>query len=399
MNHPAVSVRTCGTDAAHVRVCDGLCCEMAGAHELRAALPPHLEARTMSCPGRCDRAPAVMVGSNPLAPANREDVVTALVAHAWQESDRSHLHYVDYASYRGAGGYRLLQQCLAGGRDAASDLRRLEESGLPFTLRTRPLSVRIGGGALGGFRDRALLQHDPHRLLEGLLIASWVAGVDEAAIELREDDRGCAEMLLHELDTLAQELPIAGLSAIHLRRAADDARASTHDVEALHWVREVLESGRAERRWVAVCGRVRDAGLKCVPAGITVQALIDEHCGGMPPGQRLYAYLCRGGSAGIEPFTNEVAACGDVIVLSDRDSAVGAARSLLQQFVRASAGPGGAPSHLGAKLARLIERPHWDLALLGQLSELMHAIPAVPTARAAAAVLDGIATHFRAEVE
>ena len=64
--------------AMTVRVCDGLSCEMAGAQELLAQLPALLgsDVRVIAAPciGRCEQAPAAVVGQNPVPPRDCDDV-------------------------------------------------------------------------------------------------------------------------------------------------------------------------------------------------------------------------------------------------------------------------------------------------------------------------------------
>ena len=88
--------------------------------------------------------------------------------------------------------------------------------------------------------------------------------------------------------------------------------------------------------------------MKLAPAGITIQELIDEYCGGMLDGHTFYAYLPGGASGGILPATmNDIPLDFDtlqpygcfigsaaVMVLSDQDTAVGAARNLMRFFQR-----------------------------------------------------------------
>ena len=169
--------------------------------------------------------------------------------------------YIDYAHYRDAEGYRLLQHCLSAPHDAENVLRTLEHAGLldfagdvaPAASKWRAVRslpgprravVRIGDGRPDDIRDRMLLERDPHRLLEGLLIACWAAGIDEAFLQLDDVHQACREMLLLELETLAQELPITGLTPIRLCSAVPGAWATlVNEVETLYWVRELSEKG------------------------------------------------------------------------------------------------------------------------------------------------------------
>jgi formate dehydrogenase len=117
--------------ALTVRVCDGLSCEMAGAKDLLAKLPALLgrAVRVISAPciGRCEQAPAAVVGQNPVPMASAELIVAAVKAQAIRHEPTG---FIDLAAYRAAGGYALLQQCLSGERDVESVIKTLEDAGL-----------------------------------------------------------------------------------------------------------------------------------------------------------------------------------------------------------------------------------------------------------------------------
>lgn len=166
--------------------------------------------------------------------------------------------------------------------------------------------------------------------------------------------------------------------------------------ETLYWVRDILEKGsdwftgqgrhgRQGLRSFSVSGRVNRPGVYLAPAGITVRELIAEYAGGMQPGHELYAYLPGGASGGLLP-----AALGDlpldfdtlneygcfigsaaVIVLSQQDTALDAARNTMRFFAEESCGQ-CTPCRVGtAKAATLMEAPHWDTALLEELAQAM----------------------------
>ena len=464
--------------ALTVRVCDGLSCELAGAHQLLADLPGLLgrEVRVLAAPcvGRCEQAPAVVVGQNPIAPARTGRVVAAVAAGATTHPPQLYFDYIDYAAYRADGGYRLLQQCLSGTRDVESVIRTLEDSGLrglggagfPAGRKwrivraeagPRLMAVNIDEGEPGTFKDRVLLEHDPHRFLEGMLIAAWAVGIDRIYIYLRDEYHGCREILTHELETLQLELPVTDLPQIHLRRGAgayicgeESAMIESiegkrgmprlrppyvaqvglfgrptleHNFETLYWVRELVEkggawfsahgrNGRQGLRAFSVSGRVNNPGMKLAPAGITIQELIDEHCGGMQDGHMFYAYLPGGASGGILPATlNEIPLDFDtlqpygcfigsaaVIVLSDHDSAVGAARNMMRFFKDESCGQCTPCRNGTAKASALIEKPSWNLELLADLSSVMRDASICGLGQAAPNPIDCVVKYFPHEL-
>jgi len=464
--------------ALTVRVCDGLACQMAGGGEMLARLPRLLgnDVRVVAsqCIGRCEHAPAVAVGQNPVAPAHVETVTEAVAAGAMRQSPQSMCDYIDYAAYRAAGGYRLLHECTSGTRDAETVIRVLEESGLRGlggaglpagrmwrNVRAEPgprlMAVDIHEDEPGAFKDRVLLERDPHRFLEGMLIAAWAVDIEQVYIYLRDEYHGCREMLANEIESLLLELPIAGLPPIHLRRSAgaricgeesamiesiegkcalprlrppEVARVGlfgrptlVHNFETLFWVREVIEkgsawfasSGRHGRdglRWFSVSGRVKNPGLKLVPAGITIAELIDEFCGGMQEGHKFYAYLPGGASGGILPATlNDIPLDFDtlrpygcsigraaVIVLSHRDTTVDAARSMLRFFKNESCGQCARCRDDTARASALIEKRVWDLNLLGNFSNAMRGASICALGHAAPNPIDCVVKYFPHEL-
>lgn len=328
--------------------------------------------------------------------------------------------FVDYEHYRGAEGYRLLQDCLAGRRDTGSVLQALDRAGLQDFAGTAGLAagkwrdvlaaaaprrvvVRVGDASPAHTRDRLLLEADPHRFLEGLLIACWAAGIAEAIVQIDEVHRACREVLEQELDTLLQDMPIGGLTPVRLGRAAPSLQATLElEAETLHGVRELCEKGSSGQRWYAVTGRVREPGLKRAPAGCTALQLIEEHAGGMPSGQRLYGFVHGGSAAGsILPASQAGSAldAGGVAVLSDRDSAVDAARELLRAFVR-EARHDGDMRVVAERVEALIERATWSPALLAELAQSLHGLPSASAGvRMAANTVGSVSAHFGPEVQ
>ena len=433
--------------ALTVRVCESLSCELAGAKDLLARLPAILGADVRvipaPCVGRCEQAPVVVVGQNPVAHATLDGVRTLAAAG---QSTCAVAPYTDYAAYRRDGGYALLADCAAGRREREAIIKTLEDSalrglggaGFPAGRKwrivaaepaPRLLAVNIDEGEPGTFKDRYYLERDPHRFLEGMLIAAWAVGIAEIYIYLRDEYAGCRDILTRELAALAADPPCP-LPPIHLRRGAGayicgeesamiesiegrrgmprlrppyvaqvglfDRPTLEHNMETLHWVRAIVEKGaawfadqgrhgRKGLRSFSVSGRVAKPGVHLAPAGITVRELIAEFCGGMLPGHTFYGYLPGGASGGILP-----AALGDVpldfdtlqphgcfigsaavIILSQHATAAAAARNLMKFFSDESCGQ-CTPCRVGtAKALKLLERQQWDGPLLEELSAAM----------------------------
>ena len=430
-----------------IRVCETLSCKMAGADALRAALLAYGDANVRvigaPCIGRCEEAPAAVVGRNAIGHATPQKVLDAVAARATEASAGD---YVDYAAYREAGGYRTLVECVDGRRAPeqviaemeSSSLRGLGGAGFPAgrkwkIVRAEPaprlMAVNIDEGEPGTFKDRYYLERDPHRFLEGMLIAAWAVGIDAIYVYLRDEYAACRHILARELEALTRDPPCA-LPPIQLRRGAgayicgeESAMIESiegkrgmprlrppyvaqvglfgrptleHNMETLYWVRDILERGanwfasqgrhgRKGLRSFSVSGRVQKPGVHLAPAGITVRELIDEYCGGMQEGHTFYGYLPGGASGGILPArlgdvpldfdTLQPYGCfigsAAVIVLSQHDRARDAALNLLEFFAEESCGQ-CTPCRVGTqKAVGLMRKPQWAKPLLDDLSQAM----------------------------
>ena len=445
--------------AITVRVCDSISCEISGASDLLKKLPDVLgrgvRVLHTPCIGRCETAPAAVVGQNPLPHATAEKISALVrakaVKHPGAGGRHPHLDLVtpaciDYAAYRRAGGYAVARSCIEGQRRRedviaameSSGLRGLGGAGFPAGRKWKSVAaepaprlcaINIDEGEPGTFKDRWYLERDPHRFVEGALIAAWAVGIDEIYVYLRDEYHGCRAILERELATLRADPPCP-LPPIHLRRGAgayicgeESAMIESiegkrgmprlrppyvaqvglfnrptleHNMETLHWVRDILErgpewfssqgrNGRKGLRSFSVSGRVKKPGVHLAPAGITVNELIDEYCGGMLEGHRFYAYLPGGASGGILPATmgdipldfdtlNEYGCfigSAAIVIFSDRDRAAAAARNLIKFFSEESCGQ-CTPCRVGTvKALKLIEKAKWNQPLLKELSQAM----------------------------
>ena len=461
--------------ALTVRVCDGLPCAMAGARDLLARLPAMLgndvQVVTAACVGRCDAAPVAVVHQHPVHTATVQSVCVATQAGLRTDAVTGAIGYDDYVA---GGGYRLWQACADGGSapDAviaeldAAGLRGLGGAGFPAARKwrivrampaPRHLVVNLDEGEPGTFKDRWILERDPHRFLEGVLVAAWAVGIDAVWIYLRDEYHGLRALLAGEIARL-QAAALRQLPRIELRRGAgayvcgeESAMIESiegkrglprlrppyvaevglfgrptleHNGETLFWVREIVERGgawfagqgrhgRKGLRRFSVSGRVKEPGVKLAPAGITLRELVDEYCGGMADGQVLYGYLPGGASGGILPAsladvpldfdTLQEHGCfigsAAVIVLGQHDRAVDAARNAMRFFAAESCGQ-CTPCRAGtAKAAALMDAACWDLPLLADLSTVMRDASICGLGQAAPNVVDCVLRHFAHELE
>ncbi len=430
-----------------IRVCESLTCEMFGAKELikqlEAKYKDDIRIQAVPCVGRCDTAPVAVVGTNPIEHANQEIIDNAVNK---KEFDAAIPEYIGYTSYRNTGGYQTLIDCINGKHDRDKIIKTLEDSklrglggaGFPMGQKWRILSqqskprliaINIDEGEPGTFKDRYYLERDPHRFIEGTLIAHWAIEAEDIYIYLRDEYAGCRKALEKELSALKQDPPCQ-LPNIHLRRGAgayicgeESAMIESiegkrglprlrppyvaqvglfgrptleQNMESMHWVRDIIEKGaewfssegRHERsglRSFSVSGRINKPGVHLAPAGITMRELIDEYCGGMLDGHKFYGYFPGGASGGILP-----ASLGDVpldfdtlqehgcfigsaaiIVLSDKDSAKELALNAMRFFEDESCGQ-CTPCRAGTeKAVKLMEEKYWDQALLEELARAM----------------------------
>jgi formate dehydrogenase beta subunit len=431
--------------ALTVRVCDSIACELAGSEALLKNLSLGKDVRVVHAPcvGRCEVAPCVVVGQNPLGNATIEAVQEAVSSG---KTTCEETKYIDFAAYKKAGGYKLLADCLAGKRTRDDITKIMEDSGLrglggagfptgrkwkivAAEPEPRLMALNIDEGEPGTFKDRWYLERDPHRFLEGMLVAAWCAGISEIYIYLRDEYAGCRAILEKELSKLKKQSSFP-LPPIHLRRGAgayicgeESAMIESiegkrgmprlrppyvaqvglfgrptleHNMETVLWVREIVEkgaawfsghgrNGRKGLRSFSVSGRVKKPGVHLAPAGITVVELIKEYCGGMLDGHEFYGYLPGGASGGILPASKgdipldfdtlqphgAFIGSAAVVVLSNKDKASKAAVNLMKFFHDESCGQ-CTPCRVGtAKALTLMREGKWDQPLLGELSQAM----------------------------
>jgi NADH:ubiquinone oxidoreductase subunit F (NADH-binding)/NADH:ubiquinone oxidoreductase subunit E len=454
-----------------VRVCDSLSCALAGAEGLLERLP-HLLGKDVRvvrapCMGACDRAPVCAVGHVTVMNAGERLVGDAVARHVHAHA---HKPTIDFDAYRQNGGYAMLADCLSGKRTREDTIKAIDDAGLrglggagfptgrKWTLvRQAPgprlMAVNGDEGEPGTFKDRYYLGLDPHRFIEGMLIAAWVVEAAEVYVYIRDEYPELILMLREEFARVAQA-GIAPHARLHLRRGAgayicgeESAMIESiegkrglprhrppyvaqvglfgrptleHNVETVYWVREIIEKGatwftshgRRERkgfRSFSVSGRVNKPGVVLAPAGVTARELIQEYCGGMADGHTLKGYLPGGASGGILPAsmadepldfgTLEKYGCfvgsHAVVILSEQDDMKAVALNLMRFFEDESCGQ-CTPCRVGTeKAVKLMATGPWDEALLNELSQAMRDASICGLGQAAPNPLSCVFKYFR----
>jgi len=433
-----------------VRVCESISCDMAGAHPLIDALENGLgddvRIQKVPCVGRCQHAPVAVVGQNPIHQATVESVTSAVKNKAIKESMTD---YISMDNYIAEGGYQTLKKVLEGKMSTESIMKKMEDSGLrglggagfPAGRKwrivngfeaPRMMAVNIDEGEPGTFKDRHYLEIDPHRFLEGMMIAALTVGCEAIYIYLRDEYAGCREILTKEIANFQNNPPSAiyKMPPVYLRRGAgayicgeESAMVESiegkrgmprlrppflaevglfgrptleHNMESVYWVRDIIEKGpdwfsshgRHERKGLrsfSISGRVNKPGVHLAPAGITMRELIEEYCGGMQEGHEFYGYFPGGASGGMLPEsmadipmdfdTLNQYGCfigsAAVVVFSNQDSAKELALNAMKFFEEESCGQ-CTPCRVGtAKAANLMEQKEWNTDLLEELASVM----------------------------
>jgi formate dehydrogenase beta subunit len=431
-----------------IRVCNSLPCMLAGADALLADLSvrtDHAQVRIqpVPCVGRCADAPVAVVGRRPVGRADA--AATLAVLERSEREDAPPAEAIRLPAYRAGGGYNLLKDIRTQTMPAdaliaavsASGLRGLGGAGFPAgrkweIVRSFPaprlMTVNADEGEPGTFKDRHHLERDPHRFLEGMLIAAEAVQAERIVIYLRDEYAGLRQLLTEEIRAL-EEARLASPGAIELRRGAgayicgeESAMLESiegkrglprqrppyiaqsglfgrptlnHNVETLFWLRDIIEKGadwfvsqgenggKGLRSW-SVSGRVKSPGVVIAPAGVTARQLI-ARAGGMVEGHAFKAYLPGGASGGILParLADEPLDFGSlaehgcfvgshaVIILSDHDDMRAVALNLMRFFRHESCGQ-CTPCRAGTgKAAQLMAEHAWDAPLLKELATVM----------------------------
>ena len=432
-----------------IRVCDSLTCELFGANDLIKKLNSRLDKKKVRvlrapCMGLCDKAPACEVGHNHLVNFSVEDVEKAVLKN---EVHPKEVGGIDFEKYCAEGGYKILRQCYDGKLGVQNVIDELDKSGLKgmggagfpsgqkwkfVRMEKGPRLMTINGdeGEPGTFKDKLYLETNIHKFFEGMLIAAWVVEAKKIYIYMRDEYPGIIKKMKKELIKLEESNILSKETKIFIRRGAgayicgeESAMIESiegkrglprhkppfvskvglfgkptlnHNIETVYWVRDILEKGH---KWYSeqgkkghkgphsysVSGRVKKPGVKVAPAGITMNELLNDYCGGMQDGHNFFGYLPGGASGGILPAekanipldfgTLEKHGCfigsGAIIVFSHKDSIKSVVLNLLKFFNDESCGQ-CTPCRVGTeKAVKLLEKNIWDEKLLRELVDTM----------------------------
>jgi formate dehydrogenase len=455
------------------------------------------------CVGRCEQAPVAVVHQNPIPFADKEKVVKAVeekslfhkeplkIKHSREktfvptdfveaslpslpkDSPLSIPTVVNFEQYVENGGYEVArkvyqEEILADNIIATledSGLRGLGGAGFPVGRKwkivkeqagEKLMALNLDEGEPGTFKDRTYLERDPHRFLEGMLIAGYVVGIKKCYIYLRDEYHGCRNILEKAVKELTGGLDIE-LPQIEVRRGAgayicgeESAMIESiegkrgeprmrppyiaqvglfglptleHNFESLYWIRDIItrgadwfasfgRNGRKGLRSFSVSGRVKYPGVKLAPAGISIRELIDEYCGGMMDGHSFYGYLPGGASGGILPATMDnipldfdtlqeygcFIGSAAIVVFSGHDKARDVAFNIMKFFEHESCGQ-CTPCRVGtSKAGKLMGEKKWNSSLLGDLKQVMTDASICGLGQAAANPINCVQKYFPEEV-
>ena len=428
-----------------IRVCDSLTCELFGSEKLIKDLSENLDKKKVRvlrapCMGLCDKAPACEVGHKHVENYDLKkikEIIANKDLHPTVIKGKSLENYIK------DGGYDILKKCYSNKLEVEDVIEELNNSGLKgmggagfpsgqkwkfVRMETGPRLMTINGdeGEPGTFKDKLYLEQNIHKFFEGMLIAAWAVDAKEIYIYMRDEYPGIRLNMIEELKKLKNQKIIDSETKIYVRRGAgayicgeESAMIESiegkrglprhkppfvskvglfgqptlnHNIETVFWVPDILKNGH---EWFSnqgkkghkgphsysVSGRVKNPGVKLAPAGITMDELLNDYCGGMLDGHKFLGYLPGGASGGILPAkmadipldfgTLEKHGCfigsGAIVVFSDKDDVKKIALNLLKFFNDESCGQ-CTPCRVGTeKAVKLMEKNNWDEKLLKEL--------------------------------
>ena len=457
-----------------IKVCDSVTCAMHDAEQLyeRTKLKyKNYRVEKAPCMGRCNYAPVVEVNHNHLLNTSLDKIEDAIQNKKLSYKNGKHITLTQYLK---SGGYQLYEKILLKEVSfermieifSEAGLRGLGGAGFPAFKKwqfvksykgPRLMCINADEGEPGTFKDRHYLNKDPHRFLEGTLIAANLVEAETCYLYIRDEYYGLIKLIENEIERLEKN-NIVPAKFLQIRRGAgayicgeESALIESiegkrglprnrppyvaevglfgrptlvHNVETVYWIREIFEkggkwfssygrNGRKGLRSFSVSGFVKEPGIKLTDAGITVKQLIDEHCGGMLDGHEFKGYLPGGASGGILPASlgdvpldfdtlqeyNCFIGSAAVVILSDKVDMKKIGLNLMKFFEDESCGQ-CTPCRNGTSMAvKLMRDKSWNVDLLNQLSMTMNKASICGLGQAAPNPLQSIIKHFRKDIE
>ncbi len=368
---------------AEIRVCADMSCHLNGACGLRAELErrfagsraEEVQIRDVSCLGRCDRAPAVSINDQiftDVTAANAEQIGHgALRGEEVREAHAEHGRVACKADPYGHGEkYGMVRQLIQTrncdevlAQLKAAELRGMGGAGFPTSMkwdlvRKQPDPVKYivcnaDESEPGTIKDRFIMTHLPHLVIEGMLIAGLVTGAKRGILYIRheyamqeeilgEEIRRCYQAGLLGKKILGSDLDFdlevfvspggyicgeesALIEAIEGHRAEPRNKPPfpgqvglwqkptvINNVETFINVPQILArgldwfaaqgvNGSRGLKFVGVSGQVERAGVFEVPMGTPMREVIFKHAGGVRGGRSLKAFAPSGPSSGYLP--------------------------------------------------------------------------------------------------
>ncbi len=358
-------------------VCTSPICSCRGANDLLEDLRARgMNPGVMPCPGRCDEPIPVLqgdtvmtglmwndlsVGPTPLPPARREGVEECVFRHIRSDGRRT------LGGYRATGGYEALTKVLSS-MSPEEVIQVIDDSGLtgrggagfPTGRKWRAVLEAPGDpktvvcnadeGEPGCFKDRTLMDYDPHGLIEGMIIGAYATGSSRAFIYLRYEYPETEGVLEHALEE-ARAANLLGPSILgsdfsfelYVRRGAgayicgeessllnslegkhpfprnrppfpvthgyEDLPTAVNNVETLSsiapilaygadWYRNLGDEGHAGTKVISLSGDIRRPGNYEVPLGTPLLEVLNVWAGGPLEGRQFQAVTMAGLSGG-----------------------------------------------------------------------------------------------------
>ena len=369
---------------AEVRVCADMACHLRGGPDLKRGLeqafrgggPETVAVRNVSCLGRCDHAPALSINDQIYSNLD-EHRAGALVRDVLSGRElpaeaRDHHHRAQVASdpYNGAPKYSLVRQFVEtpdwNGVIAtlkASGLRGMGGAGFPTgskweIVRNAPgkekyIVCNADESEPGTIKDRFILGHLTHLVIEGMILAGLVTGARKGILYIRHEyepqehliaeeirdcyERGllgprvCGTDLQFDLELFVSPGGYICGEETALMEAIEGKRAEPRNkppfpvyeglwgkptalnnvetfanvpqilVNGVDWYKSQGANGCAGLKFVGVSGDVRNPGIYLIPMGTPMEEVIFQHGGGMEGDKRLKAFAPSGPSSGYLP--------------------------------------------------------------------------------------------------